>query len=140
MKSDRSGTVQYAALPWRQGQAGLEILLLTSRETRRWVIPKGWPMIGVTPQDCAAEEAFEEGGVRGRVSGSIGAFAYDKILKDGSARALNVDVFPLHVTEELKSWPEADERTRQWFTLLEAADAVDEPDLATLIRVFTAPA
>lgn len=136
MKSDRSGSVQYGALPWRHASSGLEVMLLTSRETRRWVIPKGWPMVGVEPPDCAAEEAFEEGGVKGRVSSSIGAYAYGKILKNGSARSLNVEVFPLEVGMEFEAWPESNERTRQWFSLREAADAVDEADLAALIRAF----
>ena len=91
MKSDRSGSVQYAALPWRQGPAGLEILLLTSRETRRWVLPKGWPMIGVEPQDCAAEEAFEEAGVEGVVTPRpIGAYPYRKRLFLGLWRRARV--------------------------------------------------
>ena len=112
-------------------------MLLTSRETRRWVIPKGWPMVGLEPQDCAAAEAFEEGGVKGRVSRSIGVYAYDKVLKDSSARNLRVEVFPLEVGVELEAWPEASERDRQWFSPAEAAASVDEPDLAALIRGFT---
>jgi len=139
LKSDRSGSVQYGALPWRHAQTGLEVMLLTSRETRRWVIPKGWPMVGVDPQVCAAEEAFEEGGVKGRVSASIGAYGYEKVLKNGSPRNLSVEVFPLEVGVEFETWPEANERARQWFSLDEAAGAVDEPDLADLIRAFTPP-
>ena len=140
MKSDRSGSVQYAALPWRRANRGVEVMLLTSRETRRWVIPKGWPMVGVPPEVCAAEEAFEEGGVQGEISSSIGVYDYAKTLKDGSTRDLNVEVFALEVLAELDVWPEANERSRRWFSIEAAADVVDEPDLAVLIRRFTAPA
>lgn len=139
MKSDRASGVQYAALPWRREGDGISILLLTSRETRRWVAPKGWPMFGCEPPACAAQEAFEEGGIRGRTSDLIGTYEYDKRLKDGSARTLTVEVYPLEVEVELEAWPEKFERKRQWFSIEDAAQSVDEPGLADLIRAFSAP-
>lgn len=138
VKSDRSAGIQYAALPWRRVGVSLEILLLTSRETRRWVIPKGWPMLGLSPGECAAQEAFEEGGVRGRIGGMLGVFGYDKVMKDGSVRALQVEVFDLEVTQELAEWPELGQRDRKWTSGAEAADSVGEPELAQIIRRFTA--
>ncbi|MDP1736054.1 MAG: NUDIX hydrolase [Caulobacter sp.] len=128
---------QYAALPWREGKDGLEILLITSRETRRWVIPKGWPMITLAAHDAAAQEAFEEAGVRGTISETpIGAFRYRKRLKTGKAQLCRVDVFPLAVATELKSWPERRQRQRRWIPALEAARMVEEPGLRRLIEAF----
>ena len=102
------------------------------------MIPKGWPMIGISPAECAAQEAWEEGGVKGSIGGKIGAYVYDKVLKDGSTRRLTVDVFPLEVLVELGAWPEAAERDRRWQDGTEAAGLVDEPDLAALIRDVSA--
>ena len=138
MKSDKSGEVQYAALPWRIRDGVVEILLLTSRETRRWVIPKGWPMIGLSPAETAVQEAKEEAGVEGRVSEAIGLYPYTKWMKDGSSRLLNVEVYPLEVTVENETWLEADERSRQWFAGAEASELVDESELGALIGDFSA--
>jgi len=128
---------QYAALPWRLGKDGVEILLITSRETRRWVIPKGWPMHGLIEHEAAAQEAFEEAGVRGDIEPTaFGVFRYRKRLKDGSLVTCRVDVFPLAVTREEKSWPEKRQRTRQWTPADEAARLVEEPGLRRLIERF----
>jgi 8-oxo-dGTP pyrophosphatase MutT (NUDIX family) len=123
---------QYAVLPWRRAD-GLEVLLITSRETRRWVIPKGWPMDGRTNAASAGQEAFEEAGIRGPVATeALGFFEYQKRGKG----QLRVDVFAMNVTEVLDQWPEAHERKRQWFPPDTAASLVDEPQLAALIRGF----
>jgi ADP-ribose pyrophosphatase YjhB (NUDIX family) len=76
--------VQYGTLPYRfTPDAALEILLVTTRQSKQWIIPKGWPIKGLRPAKSAAREAFEEAGVRGRVGGkSIGLFRYDKMLDD----------------------------------------------------------
>ena len=137
MKADRSAGIQYGVLPWRRRDAEIQVMLLTSRETRRWVIPKGWPMEGLSPADCAAQEAFEEGGIRGPVADIAGEYGYDKSLKDGTVRHLTVQVFPMEVTTQLVLWPEANERERRWFSAAGAAEAVTEQGLATLIRAFT---
>jgi uncharacterized protein Yka (UPF0111/DUF47 family)/ADP-ribose pyrophosphatase YjhB (NUDIX family) len=114
-------------------------LLVTSRETKRWVIPKGNPIGGVAPHAAAAVEAEEEAGVRGAVCPTpLGSFRYRKRRKNGASLMLDVDVFPLAVTQELAAWKEKDERERRWFPLAEAADAVEEADLAALIRSFGA--
>lgn len=137
VKTDRSGGVQYGALPWRTTAAGtVEIMLITSRETHRWVIPKGWPMDGRTPAEAAAAEAYEEAGLRGPLQDAIGTFVYAKRLKDLVIRDLTVEVFPMRVEGELAFWPEAQMRRRRWFSLEAAANAVDEPDLARIIRSF----
>ena len=88
---------QYAALPWRQAQ-GFEILLITSRETRRWVIPKGWPMPGHSAAESAAQEAYEEAGVRGQMTAqAIGHYGYSKRLRGGAKKRFRVDVFAMEV-------------------------------------------
>lgn len=129
---------QYAALPWRLRPDGdVEVLLITSRETRRWVIPKGWPMKAFRPHQAAAREAWEEAGVEGR-SGArkIGVFDYDKRLSGGQLQPVRVEVYPLEVLEVHEIWPEAHERQRQWMPPSEAAALVDESGLASLLGAF----
>jgi 8-oxo-dGTP pyrophosphatase MutT (NUDIX family) len=127
-------TRQIAALPVRQRDDGfLHVLLVTSRETGRWVIPKGWPWPDREEWMSAAEEAREEAGVIGRTHpASIGTFTYHKRRSTGAVR-VRVVVYRLEVTEELAAWPECNERQRSWFTPSEAAAAVTEPELRVLI-------
>lgn len=132
---------QVAALPWRAAPgadgAGLEVLLVSSRETRRWVIPKGWPMKGKADHLAAAQEAYEEAGLDGRiVERPIGEYPYLKRLKSGVGRPVTVDVFPLEVTGEHATWPEKGQRVLQWMSPVEAALAVQEPELRDLIARF----
>lgn len=132
---------QYGAIAYRFAEEGeLLILLVTSRETRRWVIPRGNPVPGLTAGASAAQEAHEEAGVEGEVSAQpLGAYRYGKRRRDGCVPA-EVLVFPLRVTRALEDWPERHERERRWFTRAEAAAAVDEPDLAALLSSFDPPA
>jgi predicted phosphate transport protein (TIGR00153 family) len=132
---------QIAVLPYRFGgpaQDGpTEVLLITSRETKRWVIPKGNPLTGMTRHAAAAIEAEEEAGVIGAVCPTpIGSYQYRKRRGNGAAVLLDVEVFPLAVTNELADWKEMDERERRWFPFDAAAAAVEEPDLQALIRSF----
>src|SRR5262245_34045621 len=115
-------TRQVAALPVRRNSDGsLSVLLVTSRETRRWVIPKGWPWPDREDHIAAAEEAREEAGVLGRaVPESIGFFTYRKRRADGAVE-VQVQVYLLEVTEELATWPEASQRERLWLGLSAAA-------------------
>lgn len=115
------------------------MLLVTSRETKRWVLPKGNLVAGLTPHESAAHEALEEAGIRGAACPTpIGAYRYRKKKRTGAALMVDVDVFPILVTDELDSWAEEDERERRWFGLTDAAAAVEEPDLKLLIRGFRA--
>lgn len=115
----------------------MSILLVTSRGTRRWVLPKGNIDAGLTPHAAAAEEAEEEAGVRGATCPTpIGAYRYRKTKWTGASLMVDVDVFPIAVTDELPEWKEQHQRERRWFPLAAAADAVDEPDLKALIRNF----
>jgi 8-oxo-dGTP pyrophosphatase MutT (NUDIX family) len=129
---------QFGALPYRSEADGtLRILLITSRDTRRWIIPKGNPISGLRPHETAAREAFEEAGVVGAVNRTaLGAFTYTKRCKDGRQRNAHVRVFPLAVTQIAESWPEQHEREQRWFEVPAAADAVDEESLSHLIRTF----
>ncbi|MDK2769029.1 MAG: DUF47 family protein [Sphingomonas sp.] len=117
--------------------APVRVLLVTSRGTGRWVIPKGNVANGTPPHLAAAEEAEEEAGVIGAACPTpIGAYRYRKRRGNGAHLMADVEVFPLAVTAELARWKEQDQRERRWFTLAEAAEAVDEPDLRELIRSF----
>lgn len=127
--------VQYAALPFRQTAAGPQILLVTSRETRRWIIPKGWAKKALDPQDMAALEAFEEAGVRGKVKKKpLGEYRYDKRLDDGSVVTCDVTVFALEVSEELQDWPEKAQRERRWLSPAESVSQISEPGLVPILQ------
>jgi predicted phosphate transport protein (TIGR00153 family) len=134
---------QIAALPYRTDRdnvtAPVSILLITSRETRRWVLPKGNMIDGLQPHAAAAHEAEEEAGVKGAACPTaLGSYRYRKKRKNGASLNVDVDVFPFSVTDLLDEWEEQDQRQRQWFSLEEAAQLVDEPELAELIRRFRA--
>jgi 8-oxo-dGTP pyrophosphatase MutT (NUDIX family) len=131
--------VQYAALPYRVSKAGaLEILLVTSRETKRWIIPKGWPIKGLTPAVAAAREAYEESGARGAVSPKpFGTFSYEKLVDPTSKPAsIEVTVFPLLVRKQARRWPEQDMRKTRWFSRSEALSVVGEESLRRLLDAF----
>jgi len=129
--------VQYGVIPWRLNAGGrVEILLITSRETRRWVIPRGNPMRGRAPHEAAAQEALEEAGISGKVGDvALGVYSYRKRRRDGSLVPARVHVFAMEVVDEADEWPERDERERRWFEPDAAAMAVLEPDLGALILV-----
>jgi 8-oxo-dGTP pyrophosphatase MutT (NUDIX family) len=115
-------------------------MLLTSRETRRWVIPKGWPMKGKNPREVAAQEAYEEAGLIGRIVGKrpIGVFHYEKRLP-GEQFICEVRVFLFRVEQQLKKWPEKGQRKTDWFDLDTAANLVEEGWLAEIMRDAFAP-
>ncbi len=129
---------QYAALPYRTTRdGGLEVMLITSRETRRWVIPKGWPMRATKPHGVAAREAYEEAGLEGEVARApLGFYTYRKRLKNGARVPVCVEVFPFKVTRQLASWPEREERACRWVAPEEAARLVDEESLRGLFLAF----
>lgn len=130
--------VQYAALPVRASEKhGIEVLLITSRRSRRWIIPKGWPKRGLSPHRSAAVEAFEEAGVVGKiVPRSVGSFTYDKWIMRGAAMPCSVDVFLMQVTEQMKEWPEQYQRKQRWCSPSRAARLVEQPELRGLIRTI----
>jgi uncharacterized protein len=115
-------------------------MLITSRETRRWVLPKGNAIQGLSAHEAAAHEAFEEGGVTGVACPTpIGFFRYAKRRKNGVLRTMTVDVFPLAVTGQAADWPEQDEREVRWCSPQEAAELVEESELKALLVNFRTP-
>lgn len=128
---------QIGALCYREVGGALEIMLITSRDTGRWVIPKGWPIKGLEPHEAAAREAFEEAGIKGKVEAqSLGSFDYAKKFKDAPDRPCRVAVFSLLVEQVLDSFPEASQRRRRWFRQTKAATKVQEPELQALLAAF----
>ncbi len=128
---------QVAALCWRLHGRKTEVLLVTSRETGRWVVPKGWPMRDASATEAAATEAWEEAGATGLISDVCqGFFAYHKVLGPDREVPCIVAVYPMKVTGLADSYPEKKQRKRRWFPLAKAADKVAEPELKTLIRGF----
>jgi 8-oxo-dGTP pyrophosphatase MutT (NUDIX family) len=132
---------QVAALCWRLHKGQPQVLLVTSRTSGRWVLPKGWPMAGRGPDAAAAIEAWEEAGVEGKVSTtSIGHYVYHKVLPDLGRLSCAVEVFPLRVQCLKSSFPERKERRRKWFTAAEAARRVAEVELREmLVRLADEP-
>ena len=125
--------MQVGALCLRPNNGKTEVLLVTTRTTRRWTIPRGWPMNGKTPAQSAAEEAWEEGGARGNIGNdSVGVYTYHKEIA-GRVELRAVSVYPLEVTEVADKYPESNQRKHRWFPLKKAAKRVREPELA---RIF----
>ena len=129
---------QAAALVFRtSGQCGLEILLVNSRGTGRAVMPKGWLIAGEQGYQAAAREAYEEAGIQGKIDRTpIGNYEYRKKRADQD-ELVPVEVYPLKISRQRKKWPEQGCRKLRWLPPAEAANLVDEPMLAALIRWFT---
>ena len=126
---------QVAALCVREDAGEKQVLLITSRGTGRWIIPKGWPMRKKSNSEAALQEAWEEAGVKtGKVSKkSVGSYRYDKLHDDGHITPVEVDVFLVEVGKVVDDYPEAHERSRQWVTPSDAAKLVQEKDLKNLL-------
>lgn len=130
--------MQVAALPWRRTEAGIEVMLITSRDSGRWVLPKGWPEKKEPLCDAAAREAAEEAGLTGAVSTrETGRYFYAKAKSSGDIPC-EVLVFPLEVDAVADKWKERRERIRKWVSAAEAAAMINEPDLGALIKAFCA--
>lgn len=129
--------IQVAALPWRSTEKGIEVMLITSRDTGRWVLPKGWPEGGEMRWQAALREAGEEAGLVGTISEQeIGRYFYGKNLKSGLEQRCEVHVFPLEVESVEARWPEKGQRVRKWFTPRIGASRVREPELAEILSLF----
>ncbi|MFV0514517.1 MAG: NUDIX hydrolase [Jhaorihella sp.] len=125
---------QYSALCYRIVDGAPQVLLVTTRGSGRWIVPKGWPMPGRTPAETAAREAWEEAGVIGTVTDRcLGLFGYDKVI-DGRSVACVARVFPVQVLMLADAFPEKGQRRRRWFSPAEAAGRVAEPELAAILR------
>jgi 8-oxo-dGTP pyrophosphatase MutT (NUDIX family) len=134
--ADRKVPIQTGAFPWRlSAKNGIEVLLVTGRRSGRWIIPKGWPIPGKSLAEAAAQEAFEEAGVKGTVDPKpLGTFRHVK--QECLIGDLEVDIIvhALWVDRQLPTWPELGQRKRKWFSVKEAARRVDSPELSKLIR------
>ncbi|HTV90405.1 MAG TPA: NUDIX hydrolase [Stellaceae bacterium] len=126
---------QAGAIAYRIVAGEVRVLLMTSRETGRWIIPKGNIDSGSAPCAAAEQEAYEEAGVRGVVrSTPLGFYTYFKRLRSGAVRAATVEVYLLRVTERLKKWPEKGERRLSWVSIDAAIGLVEEPGIAPLLQ------
>lgn len=134
----RDVRTQFAALCYRVNKKGKhKILLVTSRRSGRWIIPKGWPMDGQTPAAAAVQEAWEEAGVRGTTTGQcLGLYSYQKRHRRAAPLPIVVMVYPLAVTEMEDDFPEQGQRERKWFSPKKAAGKVQEPELARILQEF----
>lgn len=127
--------VQCGALCWRENGPDIEVLLISSRDTGRWVVPKGWPMEGKTLAEAAAQEAWEEAGIKGEPHPvPLGSYRYQKAELRNSE--IEVTLYSLRVDKAAKIFPERKQRKRIWLAPLVAAELVAEEDLAALIAAF----
>lgn len=134
----RPKRLQVAALCHRDHPDGRQVLLVTSRGTGRWIIPKGWPIRGLLAPETALQEAWEEAGVcnsKARAA-SIGTYRYDKVLSSGLAIPIETMVYAVKVDEMADKFPESSARKRQWFSPEKAADLVRESELKAILRAF----
>ncbi|RKF17254.1 NUDIX domain-containing protein [Roseovarius spongiae] len=128
---------QFAALCYRMRDEKPEILLITSRGSGRWIIPKGWPMDGMTPSESALTEAWEEAGVRGKVYDQcLGLFSYHKAIGPERGIPCVAMVYPVRVKSLAPDYPEAGQRKRAWYRRKKAARLVTEPELAQIVANF----
>ncbi|MGV6875405.1 NUDIX hydrolase [Pseudochelatococcus sp. B33] len=127
---------QFGALPLRMDDDGrMQVMMITSRETSRWIVPKGWPIKGLSGAQTAAREAREEAGVVG-VTGKnpVGAYMYDKRLKSGGSARCYVELYPPWVVDRAPDWPEKSERRVEWLPVAEAAERAGDASLSELLR------
>ncbi len=128
---------QFAALCWRREKSKVEVLMVTTRGTGRWIIPKGWLVPGKTAAESALIEAWEEAGVSGEAAKApIGSFAYTKIFGANKLRPIRAEVYAVEVDTLAKRWPEEGQRKRKWMSPKKAAQKVAEPELSELLRAF----
>ena len=128
---------QFAALCYRVVHNEVQVCLITSRRTKRWILPKGWPMHKQTPAEAAATEAWEEAGLTGKAQDTcLGVYSYTKTRGKRTLPIL-VLVYPVHVQNVHSDWPEAHQRKRRWFTPAKAARKLDEPALRHIVAGFS---
>jgi 8-oxo-dGTP pyrophosphatase MutT (NUDIX family) len=127
---------QAAVIAYRVLNGKVQVLLMTSRDTGRWIIPKGNIDGGTTPAQAAEKEAYEEAGVKGTIASSIplGIYTYFKKLGSGKTHAAAVEVYLLRVKEQLKKWPEKGERKLSWLSTKQAVELIEEPGVIPLLR------
>ena len=133
-KFGSSTPLQVAALPVRIRKGKLEVCLITSRGTGRWIIPKGWPEPGKTLAETAQLEAWEEAGLKGEVAQQpLGECQFARVVDPGVEAVVRLRVFVLVEPRQAKRWPEKGERKLKWLNLEEAAEKVADDGLRALI-------
>lgn len=137
LRSRAAGVAQVGVLPWRKRKGVVEVCLVTSRGTGRWIVPKGWLMAGRTPAEAAAIEAWEEAGLKGTVSEEpLGIYEYVK-QSSPTRRSMVALLFAMRVRDEADKFPERRDRKRIWLKPKKAAARLDDPELARLVRRFS---
>lgn len=136
-KQKRETRTQFAALVYRIHEGKVQFLLITTRRTKRWILPKGWAEDGLTPAQSAQKEAFEEAGVTGKIfDACLGVYSYEKFVNEDDDLPMVALVYPMKAKKMLKEYPEKAERRRKWFSRSRAAAKVREPELRKLIKSF----
>ncbi len=131
---------QYGALCWRLDRGTVQVLLISSRDSGRWIIPKGWPIDGLSPSGTALQEAWEEAGVTSEADPlSLGQYQYLKGMGPDQTIPCLVSVFAVRVARLKARFPERKERRRKWYPLQKAAAKVEEPALRDILASFTPP-
>ena len=135
MKTGNTTLLQAGVIAYRIRRGKVQVLLMTSRDTGRWIIPKGNIKPGTTPFEAAEQEAFEEAGVKGIIAGPapLGMFTYLKKLESEEVRAATVEVYLLEVKEQFKKWPERGERQLAWVSVKKAVSLIEEPGVMPLL-------
>ncbi len=133
----RGKLVQYAALVYRMRDGKVQVLLVTSRKSQNWILPKGSPIANLKPHQTAAQEAWEEAGVKGRADKKcLGRFRFDRQGR-GNRRQLCVGlVYPLQAKKLARNFPEAGQRQRKWLSPKKAARRIANPELSEIVRSF----
>lgn len=133
----RDVRTQFGALCWRRRNDEVQVLLITSRRRKRWILPKGWPVDMETPAGAAKSEAWEEAGVEGTARPvCLGIYSYTKELPEDEQLPCVVAVFPIKVKNLRNDWPEKGERRRKWVSRKKAAMMIEEPELAAIVAGF----
>ncbi len=134
----RPDRVQVAAVCYKGTGTDRKVLVITSRETKRWILPKGWPIDGLEANAAAAQEAWEEAGVKAATitPEPIGSYDYEKRMDGGGVVSCATQVYAVEVDHLEDNFPEANERTRKWVYPVEAAEMVEEPGLQALLKNF----
>ncbi|CUH82053.1 NUDIX hydrolase [Tropicibacter naphthalenivorans] len=137
----RPSRFQVAAICYRAGTDGPEVLLITSLTTKRWIVPKGWPKAGLSAAGSALDEAWEEAGVQptARAPFEMGQFTYIKKMRGGVPARTNVTVFGIEVASLAEDYPEAGMRDRRWLPVQDAARIVSDTELTDILKTFRPP-
>lgn len=127
---------QAGVITYRIENGRVEVLLITSRETKRWIIPKGNISRSKTAAEAAAQEAYEEAGIRGRFDSEmpLGFYMYFKVRDDKTTTPTSVEVYLLRAESQAKKWPEKGERKLAWLPVAEAIEKIEEPGVVPLLK------